>query len=123
MDHDYRVTGLVIGCAIEVHKALGPGLKEDSYHKALCAALSADNIAYRSKTSLPVSFNGVPVGRYSPDLIVEDTVVVEIKSVDRFTPLFTSQVLSYLKVAGMRVGLILNFNCSRMANGIKRVVL
>ena len=85
MDHDYRVTGLVIGCAIEVHKALGPGLKEDSYHKALCAALSAEKIAYRSNNSLPV--------------------------------------LSYMKVAGMRVGLILNFNCSRMANGIKRIVL
>ena len=123
MDHDYRVTGLVIGCAIEVHKALGPGLKEDSYHKALCAALTAENITYRSKSSLPVAFQGVPVGRYSPDLIVEDAVVVEIKSVDRLTPLFTSQILSYMRIAQLRVGLILNFNCSKMSGGIKRVVL
>ena len=123
MDHDYRVTGLVIACAIEVHKALGPGLKEDSYQKALCAALSRRHIKYAAKQSLRICFEGNTVGKYQPDLIVEDTVVVELKAVDRLTPLFTSQLISYLRLTGLRVGLLLNFNRSKMSEGIKRVVL
>ena len=97
MDHDYHVTGLVIGCAIEVHKVLGPGLKENSYQKALCEALSGRNIKFEAQRSLEVSFQGTPVGKYQPDLIVENVVVVELKSVDRLIPVFTSQVLSYLR--------------------------
>jgi GxxExxY protein len=123
MDHDYRVTGLVIGCAIEVHKSLGPSLKESSYHKALCEALSERNIRYAAQQSVQVLFKGTPVGTYQPDLIVENVVVVELKSVDRLIPLFTSQVISYLRITGLRVGLILNFNCAKMTDGIKRVVL
>jgi len=123
MDHDYRVTGRVIGCAIDVHKALGPGLKERAYHSALCESLSRGNLAYQSKRSFPVSFGGVQIATYEPDLIVEDTVIVEVKAVERLIPLFTSQVVSYLKITGLRVGLILNFNCSKMTEGIKRVVL
>lgn len=123
MVHDYRVSGLVIGCAIEVHKHLGPGLKESSYQKALCEALSRANLKYEARRSVPVAFHGRPAGSYQPDFIVENTVVVELKSVDRLIPLFTSQVVSYLKITGLRVGLILNFNCSKMAAGIKRVVL
>ena len=123
MDHDYRVTGSVIGCAIEVHKVLGPGLKEEAYEIALCKALSKSHIKFESQRRLKVSFEGTPVGTYKPDLIVEQTVVVEIKSVDRLTPLFTAQVLSYLKITGLHVGLILNFKCATMKEGIKRVVL
>ena len=123
MDHDYRVTGLVIGCAIEVHKKLGPGLKENSYHNALCEALSRNNISYETRRNVNISFEGISVGRYQPDLLVENTVIVELKSVDRLIPLHTSQVISYLKITGLRVGLILNFNCRKMADGIKRVVL
>ena len=123
MDHDYRITGLVIGCAIEVHKVLGPGLKESSYQKALCEVLSDRSIKFEAQRRLQVSFKGTPVGQYQPDLIVENLVVVELKSVERLIPLFTSQVVSYLKVTGLRVGLILNFNCAKMTDGIKRVVL
>ena len=123
MDHDYRVTGLVIGCAIEVHKALGPGLKESSYQRALCEALCGRGIKFEAQRRLQVAFKGTPVGEYQPDLIVENAVVVELKAVDRLVPLFTSQVISYLKITGLRVGLILNFNCVKMTDGIKRVVL
>ena len=123
MDHDYSISGLVIGCAIEVHKTLGPGLKEDTYEKALCEALMLKNIKFQTEQTYRVMFEGVTVGKYRPDLIVEDTVVVEIKSVDRLIPLFTSQLVRYLKLTGLRVGLILNFNSPRMADGIKRVVL
>jgi GxxExxY protein len=123
MDHDYSVTGLVIGCAIAVHKQLGPGLKEESYENALCAALARQKIRFERERTYRVKFERVAVGKYRPDLIVEDTVVVEVKSVDRLIPLFTSQVISYLKVTQLRVGLILNFNVPRLADGIKRVVL
>ena len=123
MDHDYSVTGLVIGCAIEVHKKLGPGLKEDSYENALCEALARRNIKFEKERSFRVTFEGKSVGKYRPDLIVEQTVVVEIKSVDRLIPLFTAQLISYLRLTQLRVGLILNFNCPRMSDGIKRVVL
>jgi GxxExxY protein len=123
MDHDYRVTGFVIGCAIEVHKKLGPGLKESSYHNALCQALSRRNISYETRRNVRISFDGKSVGTYQPDLLVEHTVIVELKSVDRLIPLHTSQVVSYLKITGLRVGLILNFNCRKMTDGIKRVVL
>ena len=123
MEHDFRVSGLVIGCAIEVHKALGPGLKEKAYELAMHGALDKRQISYEVQRRLTASFEGMPVGTYQPDLIVENTVVVEIKCADRFAPLFTAQILSYLKVTGLQVGLILNFKSARMADGIKRVVL
>ena len=123
MDHDFHVSGLVIGCAIDVHKALGPGLKEEAYEIALCAALTKSSIKFESQRRLKASFEGIPVGTYKPDLIVEDTIVVEIKSVERLTPLFTSQVIAYLKITGLHVGLILNFKAATMKDGIKRVVL
>jgi GxxExxY protein len=123
MDHDYSITGLVIGCAIAVHKQLGPGLREASYENALCEALSRQNIKFEKEKTYRVKFDGMTVGKYRPDLIVEQTVVVEVKSVDRLIPLFTSQLISYLRLTELRVGLILNFNAPRMADGIKRVVL
>lgn len=122
MVHDYQVSGLVIGCAIEVHKSLGPGLKESSYAAALCEAFNSKNIRYERERTVPVDFQGVRVGRYRPDLIVENTVVVEVKSVDRLVPVFTSQLIRYLKITQLRVGLILNFNGPTMAEGVKRIV-
>jgi len=122
MDHDFHVTGLIIGCAIEVHKALGPGLKEEAYEIALCKVLKKQGIKFESQPCVQASFEGTPIGVYKPDLIVDETVVVEVKAADRLIPLFTSQVLSYLKVTGLRVGLILNFKTAKMKDGIKRVV-
>jgi len=122
MVYDDKVSGLVIGCAIEVHKALGPGLKESVYAGALRKALDRKNVRYGSERTLPVAFEGVRVGTYRPDLIVENTVVVEVKSVERLIPLFTSQLVTYLRITRLHVGLILNFNCAKMVHGIKRVV-
>ena len=98
MVHDYQVSGLVIGCAIEVHKSPGPGLKEQSYAAALCEAFNSKNVRYECERTIPAEFHGVRVGKYRPDLIVENTVVVEVKSVDRLIPVFTSQLVSYLRV-------------------------
>ena len=122
MDHDYQVSGLVIGCAIEVHKALGPGLKEKTYATTLCEVFDRRNIKFTCDRTIDVAFDGVKVGEYRPDLVVEGTVVVEVKSVLRMHPVFTSQVVTYLKITNLRVGLLLNFNCPRMKDGITRVV-
>ena len=123
MVYDYQITGQVIGCAIDVHKALGPGLKEKVYAAALRESLSGKNLRYTSERTLPVEFEGIKVGNYRPDLIVEDAVVIEVKSCDRMIPFFTSQLVTYLRITKLHVGLVLNFNCSKMAHGIKRVVL
>jgi len=86
VDHDYQVSGLVIGCAIEVHKALGPGLKEKTYATTLCEVFDRRNIKFTCDRTIDVAFDGVKVGEYRPDLVVEGTVVVEVKSVLRKPP-------------------------------------
>jgi GxxExxY protein len=113
----------IIGCAIEVHDALGPGLLEAPYHAAMCIALAERHLKFEREKEYPALFHGVKVGQYRPDLIVNDEVVVEIKSVERFQPVFLAQMLTYLRITGCEVGLIINFNKSRVSEGIKRVIL
>lgn len=122
MDHDTIVSEQVIGSAIEVHRDLGPGLLESPYHTALCVELAHRGIAFECKRSIPLKYRGVQIGDYIPDLIVENTVVVEIKSVLRFEDVFTAQMLTYLRLTRLRVGLIINFNKRLLRDGIKRVV-
>ena len=122
MDHDTVITERVIGCAIEVHRDLGPGLLENPYHTALCVELAQRGMAFERQRVIPLVYHGVCVGDYIPDLIVENTVVVEIKSVLRFEDIFTAQMLTYLRLTGLRVGLIINFNKRLLRDGIKRVV-
>jgi GxxExxY protein len=110
MDHDTIISEQVIGCAIEVHRDLGPGLLEQPYHTALCVELAHRGIAFECKRSITLVYRGVKVGDYIPDLIVANTVVVEIKSVVRFEDIFTAQMLTYLRLTRLRVGLIINFN-------------
>ena len=88
MDHDYEVSGRVIGCAIDVHKVLGPGLKEKPYEAALCQALSKKGIQFTRGRTVTLHFEGARIGDHRPDLIVENTVVVEVKSVEKMHPLF-----------------------------------
>lgn len=123
MDHDQNVTDRIIGCAIRVHRTLGAGLLENAYHTALCVELAHDGILFERERLVPLEYRGVRVGDYRPDLIVEHTVVVEIKSVLRFEPVFTAQMLTYLRITGLRVGLLLNFNRAVLRDGIRRVVL
>ena len=122
MDHDTIVTEQIIGCAIEVHRDLGPGLLEEPYHTALCVELAHRGITFEQQRVIPLAYRGVQVGTYIPDLIVENTVVVEIKSVLRFEDVFTAQMLTYLRLTGLRVGLIINFNKRLLRDGLKRVV-
>ena len=122
MDHNTRVTEQIIGCAIEVHRDLGPGLLEAPYHTALCVEFAHRGIAFSRQPTVPLTYRGTPIGTFIPDLIVENTVVVEVKSVLRYEDVFTAQMLTYLRLTQLRVGLIINFNKRLLRDGIKRVV-
>ena len=123
MDHEQELTEKIIGCAIEVHRALGPGLLESAYVGALAIELAHHRVSFDRQRRVPLEYRGVSIGEYHIDLIVEDRVVVEIKSVLRLEPVFEAQVLTYLKISRLRVGLLLNFNKGVLKDGIKRFVL
>lgn len=118
-----RLTERIIGCAIEVHRQLGPGLPEGTYEAALCIELQLAGLNFVRQPVFPVIYKGQAIGEYRLDLIVEDTVIVEIKSVERFDPIFEAQVLTYLRVTGKGIGLLMNFNSRLLRDGIKRYVL
>jgi len=122
MDHDQIVSNKVIGAAIEVHRSLGAGLLESAYQTALCVELAHQGVRFTRQVVYSLEYRGTIVGEYRPDLIVENTVVVEIKSVLRLEQVFTAQLLTYLRITGLRVGLILNFNQNVLKDGIKRIV-
>ncbi len=117
------LTERIIGCAIEVHRQLGPGLLEGTYESALCIELNSAGLQHVRQPIFPVMYKGQVIGEYRLDLIVENLVIVEIKSVERFDPIFEAQVLTYLKVTGKRFGLLMNFNTRLLRDGIKRFVL
>jgi GxxExxY protein len=118
-----HLTEKIIGCAIEVHRVLGPGLLESTYEEALCIELTSCRIKHRRQAAIPMSYKGRPLGEYRLDLIVEDAVIVEIKSVERFDPVFQAQVLTYLRATGRKVGLLINFNSKLLRDGVKRIIL
>jgi GxxExxY protein len=117
-------TSRIILCAIEVHRYLGPGLLESAYESCLCRELEIGEIPFKRQIPLDVSYKGISLDcGYRLDLLVADKVVVELKSVDVLLPIHSAQLLTYLKLAKMKVGLLLNFNCNLMKDGIKRIVL
>lgn len=123
MDEINKLTERIIGCAIEVHRQLGPGLLESTYEAALAIELEDAGIQFERQLIYPVIYKGRKVGDYRLDLLVAKQVVVEIKSVERFDPVFEAQVLTYLRITGARVGLLINFNSRLVHEGIKRFVL
>ena len=118
-----HLTEIIIGCAIEVHRQLGPGLLEGTYEAALCIELQNAGMNFVRQPLFPVVYKGQTIGEYRLDLIIGDAVVVEIKSVERFDPIFEAQVLTYLRATGKKVGLLMNFNSRFLRDGIKRYVL
>lgn len=117
------LTGLVIGATIEVHKALGPGLLESVYEECLCHELKLRNINFERQKSLPVQYKGVMLDcGYRLDIVVEKSVILELKACDQLEPIHKAQLLTYLKLSNMRVGLLLNFHVKVMKDGILRVV-
>ena len=118
------LTELVIGLAIEVHRALGPGLLESAYQECLCYELKANGIAFGRQVALPVVYKSVNLNcGYRMDLVVDDRLVVELKTVEKILPVHEAQLLTYLRLSGIRTGLLLNFNTSVLKDGIKRMVL
>ena len=114
----------VIGAAIAVHREVGPGLLESVYQRCLAIELRALGASVETEVAIPLQFRGIPVGSaYRADLIVDAAVLVEVKSIHRLEHIHSAQVLTYLKLAGLRVGLLLNFNTTAMRNGIVRIVL
>ena len=118
-----KISEKIIGCAIEVHKFLGQGLLESIYEKALCYEFDLNKIQYKNQVGVPIIYKGHELGEYRIDLLVEEEIIVEIKSTDRMTNIFEAQVLSYLKKTGKKLGLLINFNVPVLRDGIKRIIL
>ncbi|MEP7343287.1 MAG: GxxExxY protein [Acidobacteriota bacterium] len=123
MENIDRLTEKIIGCSIEVHKVLGPGLLESAYEQALCIELSDSGLKYQCQVLIPALYKGRVIGDYRLDLLVEDTVIVELKSVERFDPVFEAQILTYLRITGKKVGMLINFNSRLLTQGVKRFIL
>jgi GxxExxY protein len=117
------VTERVIKCAIAVHRELGPGLLEDVYEEALDIECKLEGLNVIRQFKVPVLYRGNTIGEYKPDMLIDDLVIVEIKSVDRLDPVFEAQILTYLKITRKRVGLLINFNSRLVKDGIKRFIL
>ncbi len=122
MKEDF-ITEQILNCAFKVHTNLGPGLLESSYKECLCYELSKLGLSFVKEKSLPLIYEDVKLDcGYRIDILVEDAVVVEIKSVEEFHDIHMAQVLTYLKLSGCRIGLLLNFNVIKLKYGIKRVI-
>jgi GxxExxY protein len=120
---DNELTHEIIGAAIEVHKNLGPGLLESTYEECLCHELSQRGIPFERQKPIPVVYKGVKLDcGYRPDLLVADRVILELKSVETLAPIHDSIMITYLKLSGHRIGLLMNFNVQILKEGIKRLV-
>ncbi len=117
------LTEKIIGLAIEVHRGLGPGLLESAYEECLCYELDKAGIAFRRQVPLPVVYKEVKLDcGYRMDVVAANAVILELKTVEKLLPIHTAQLLTYLKLSGLRTGLLLNFNAAVLKDGIKRLV-
>ncbi len=118
------LTETIIGAAIEVHRQLGPGLLESVYEECMCEELRLQSIPFRAQIELPVVYKGRETGgKYRIDLVIADEVVVELKAVERLLSVHEAQLLTYLRLTGKHVGLLINFNVAVLHRGIMRRVL
>ena len=118
------ITKVIIGCAIDVHKELGPGLLESAYEECLYYELQKAGLKVEKQKAIPVVYKEIKIDcGYRADLIVEDKIVIELKTVDEFNPVHEAQILTYLKFADKKLGLLINFNVLRLKDGIKRYIL
>ena len=123
-DAEQALTRDIIAAAIEVHRSLGPGLLESAYHICLCRELQLRSISFQQQIELPLSYKGVNLDcGYRLDFIVSEKVVVELKAINEILPVHEAQLLTYLRLTGLRVGLLINFNAAVLKNGIRRRVL
>ncbi|MDY6839209.1 MAG: GxxExxY protein [Thermodesulfobacteriota bacterium] len=111
-----------IGAAIEVHKALGPGLLESAYENCLCHELGLRGLAFERQKALPVTYKGKQLDcGYRLDIVIENAIILELKSCEKIEPIHKAQLLTYLKLSGLHLGLLLNFNVPVMRDGIIRI--
>jgi GxxExxY protein len=122
MERINQLTEKIIGCAIEVHRQVGPGLLESTFEAALAIEFESVGLHFERQLIFPVLYKEKKIGEYRLDLLVENEVIVEIKSVERFAPIFEAQVLTYLRVSGKKVGLLINFNSRLLRDGVKRFI-
>ena len=121
--YQQELTGQILGAAIEVHKQLGPGLLESTYQACLCHELELRGISFECQKPLPLEYKGIKLEcGYRIDLLVAGLVVVEIKSVEALAPIHEAQLLTYLKLTGIKVGFLINFNVVVLKQGIRRLV-
>jgi GxxExxY protein len=117
------ITRTIIGAAIAVHKALGPGLLESAYHVCLCRELKLQSVAFETRRRIPISYRGEPLDvHYEADIIVEDKVLIEVKAVSPLLPVHTAQVITYLKLTRLPLGLLINFNVPFLCDGVRRLL-
>jgi GxxExxY protein len=118
-----QLTGEILGAAIEVHRVLGPGLLESAYEECLCHELDLRGIAFRRQVELPIDYKGILLScGVRLDVVVEDQVILELKAVEKLMPIHEAQLLTYLRLSGKRVGLLINFNVALLKKGIVRKV-
>ena len=119
-----QITEKIIGCAIEVHKNLGPGLLESAYEECLYYELQNIGLVVRKQVPMPLVYKEIKLDAgYRVDLVVEDKVIVEIKSVDAIADIHKAQLMTYMKLAGVKIGLLVNFNVTRLKDGIVRWII
>ena len=119
-----ELSNQVIGCALEVHRNLGPGLLESTYEQCLAYEMKAAGMAFKLQYPLPVQYKSIKLDcGYRIDLLVNEAIIVELKSVDKILPIHQAQLLTYMKLADISIGLLINFNVKYLKDGIKRMVL
>jgi GxxExxY protein len=119
-----ELTEQVIGLAIKLHRRLGPGLLESVYEECLCFELQQTGLDFERQIAVPVVYEGVLLeAGFRADIVVAHELIIEIKSVDRLLPIHEAQVLTYLRMSGYRIGLLLNFNVLRLKDGIRRFIM
>lgn len=122
MDQRDTLTDRIIGCAIALHRAIGPGLRENVYQRGLAIEFEHAGLAFDEQPTFPVVYRGRTLGQFVPDFIVEGQVIVEVKSASAFDRVFEAQIMTYLRVSTLQRGLLLNFGRSLMRDGIHRFV-
>jgi GxxExxY protein len=119
-----ELTGRIIRCAYKVHSTLGPGLLESAYEESLAFEMSSEGLKFERQKPMPLIYKDVKLDiGYRTDILAESKVVIEIKSVEALNPLHMAQIMTYLKLSGCRIGLLINFNTVSLKDGIKRIIL
>jgi GxxExxY protein len=117
-----QISGIILDSAIAIHSALGPGLLESSYEACLCYELSSRGLKFQTQVPLPIKYGNITLSAaYRIDFLVEDLVIVELKAVEKLLPIHEAQLLSYLRLSGKKLGLLINFHVLRLKDGYKRI--